>query len=401
MRSYMVGRQPIFNAKLAVHGYELLFRGTDRLRPAGDSMTSQVLVSAGLDLGLSSLVGDKPAFVNATRPFLVGELDIPFSPQQVVVEVLEDIDRDTEVLAGCRRLVRSGYALALDDYVLPEEDDPLLALASFVKLDVLALTPCQLEEAVRRCAGSGRRLVAEKVETVEQLRACQELAFDLFQGYVFSHPEVVEGRSLSPSQLTCLRLLERLCDSNSSAGKLEGILREDPALTHRFLRAAGAGAARGLFRRLRSVRDAMVLLGERRVRAWLVLMLLAGNREGPDELLVMALTRARMAELMLLPREPGLHDAAFTVGLLSALDLLLQAPLPAIVEELSLASDLEEALLTRSGRLGAVLSDVVTWERDGAVLPLRSGIGPEDLERCYLQALAWAVQTCGLMGGAD
>ena len=395
MSQFMVGRQPIFDAKLAVHGYELLFRGIPR--PGGDVMTADVLVHAGLDMGLPSLVGSKLAFVNATRAFLVGEHEVPFCPRHTVIEVLEDVPRDPEVLAGCRRLARSGYALALDDYVWGNDNDPFLELVSIVKLDVLALTPTQLEEAVQRCSEFGVQLVAEKVETHEQLRACQDLGFDLFQGYLLSRPEVVEGKALSPSKLTCLRVLESLCDPETSFSEVERIVRADAALSYRFLRAAGAGANRGLFRRLGSVRDAVVLLGERRIRAWVMLMLLSGAQEGSDEQFTIAMTRARMAELMALQISPGLAEPAFTVGLVSALDLLLQAPLATVVQSLSLTDELQDALLGRTGRLGAVLADVIAWEVGGGDLTVRCGLAAADAERCYLQGLAWANEVCGVL----
>ena len=253
MSQFMVGRQPIFDAKLGVRGYELLFRDPVDPRPNGDKMTADVLVRAGLDLGLASLVGSKLAFVNATRSFLVGEHEVPFAPSQAVIEILEDVPRDAEVLAGCRRLVSKGYTLALDDYVWAPED-PLLELVSIVKLDVLTLTHAELADAARQCAIFGAEPLAEKVETREQLAVCQDLGFDLFQGYLLSRPEVVEGQALSPSRLTCLRVLEKLCDPATSFGEVESIVRTDAALSYRFLRAAGAGAAKGLYRSLSSVR---------------------------------------------------------------------------------------------------------------------------------------------------
>ena len=90
MSQFLVGRQPIFDANLGVRGYELLFRDPSFPGLDGDAMTADVLVHAGLDVGLRSLVGDKLAFVNATRAFLVGEQELPFPPSQTVIEVLEE-----------------------------------------------------------------------------------------------------------------------------------------------------------------------------------------------------------------------------------------------------------------------------------------------------------------------
>jgi EAL and modified HD-GYP domain-containing signal transduction protein len=397
MSQFMVGRQPIFDAKLGVRGYELLFRDPVNPRPDGDKMTADVLVRAGLDVGLSSLVGTKLAFVNATRSFLVGLNDVPFSPSQAVIEILEDVPRDDEVLAGCRRLVSRGYTLALDDYVWHNGDDPLLELVSIVKLDVLALSNPQLADAVRQCAAFGAEPLAEKVETREQLAICQDLGFDLFQGYLLSRPEVVEGQALSPSRMTCLQVLQKLCDPTTSFGEVESIVRTDAALSYRFLRAAGAGASRGLYRSLSSVREALVMLGERRLRAWVTLMLLSGAHEGCDEQFNIAMTRARMAELMAQEIEPRLTDQAFTVGLVSALDLLLQASLQTIVDGLALDAEPQEALLGHSGVLGGILADVLAWEVGGGDLHLRSPLSAVEVEQCYLQALAWATEVCGVV----
>ncbi len=381
----MVGRQPIFDAELGVRGYELLFRDPSFPGLNGDAMTADVLVRSALDVGLTSLVGSKLAFVNATRAFLVGEHEVPFPARQTVVEVLEDVAHDPEVVAGCQRLVRRGYTLALDDYIWEGDDDPLLELVSIVKLDVLALTSAQLAHAVQRRGAFGVELVAEKVETRQQLDACRELGFDLYQGYLLSRPEIVEGEALSPRKLTCLRIIEKLCDPTTSAGEIETIVQSDVALSYRFLRVAGTGAAQGLFRRLSSVRDAVVLLGQRRLRAWVTLMLLDGAEEGSNERLSIAMTRARMAELMAGPLGPHVADSAYTVGLVSALDLLLHAPLTDIVGGLSLRAELEDALFDRTGPLGDVLADVLAWEVGGESFAARSGT-PPDGRRVVLRA---------------
>ena len=314
-----------------------------------------------------------------------------------MVEVLEDVAHDPEVVAGCRSLVDSGYTLALDDYVWEDDDDPLLELASIVKLDVLTLDAGPTGPRHRAPGRLWCRTGGREGRDALELNACRELGFDLYQGYLLSRPEIVEGHALSPRKLTCLRVIEKLCDPSTSAGEIETIVQSDVALSYRFLRVAGAGASRGLFRRLSSVRDAVVLLGQRRLRAWVTLMLLDGAGDGSNERLNIAMTRARMAELMAEPRGPSMADSAYTVGLVSALDLLLHASLTHIVEGLSLSSELEDALLGHTGVLGAVLADVLAWEVGGESFQGCSGTRPAELERCYVQALAWANEVCGVL----
>jgi EAL and modified HD-GYP domain-containing signal transduction protein len=362
MSRFMVGRQPIFGAHLGVRGYELLFRGPTSQMTDGVAMTSDVLVRAGLDVGLGDLVGDKRVFVKAPRAFLVGDIDFPLPPRQTVIEIVQDVVRSPEVVAGCRHLVQNGYALALDHYIWDDDDDPLLELVSIIKLDVLTLTPTQLLNAVNHNSKFGVELLAEKIETREQLEACQNLGFDLFEGYLLGRPEVVEGEALWPDKVACLRVIEELCRPGASALDTLDIVRADAALSYRFLRAAGTGAARGLFPRLGSVRDAVVSLSPRRLRTWAVLMLLASSYQGPDELVDLAITRARMTELTAAAVGPHLADSAYTVGLLSALELLLKTPLPKLVGGLCLTAELEGALLDHSGALGHALADVLDRE---------------------------------------
>jgi c-di-GMP-related signal transduction protein len=392
---FLVGRQPIFDSRLEVHGFELLFRTAGPCLPDGDAMTADVLLHAGLDVGLDRLVGTKTAFVNAGRPYLVGEREIPLPSEQVVIEVLETVEPDEEVLAGCRRLRDQGFTLALDDYPGRYGDDALLELAAIVKLDVLANDPTELAELVDRCSAHGARLVAEKVETVEQLERCQALGFDLFQGYLLSRPALVSGRALPAGRLNCLRLVQRLCDPDVTVGEVGRIIETDPGLSVRFLRAAGAGASNGMRRSVRSIGEGAVLLGQRRIRSWAMLMLLSDAGTAVPDQLPLAMTRARLCELIAGAMDPQLADSAFTVGLLSSLELLLSAPLAMILENLALplADELVDALLDRQGRLGLILADAVDWET-GQPVTLASGLSGAVMMEMCMEAASWADRLC-------
>lgn len=401
MGSYMVGRQPIFDGERRVSGYELLFRGPDHLGSRGDAMTADVLVRAGLDLGLEAIVGSKLAFVNATRSFLVGEQPVPLPAAQTVVEVLEDVAHDDEVIEGCRRLADQGFTIALDDYVWSEGDEALLSLADIVKLDVLALPPDDLAASVERCSAAGAVLLAEKVETADMLERCRQLGFDLFQGYLLSRPDTLNDRGLNPARVSCLRVLERLYDPESSARDVQEIVEADVGLSQRFLTAAGVGSALGLRREVSSIREGVVLFGERRLRSWVSLMLLADTRPASGELLRIAMSRARMSELLADIACPDKAHSAFTVGLVSALDLLLAVPLEQVVAHLAITQELVDALLARSGILGRILADVVAWETGGADLRPVSGLDPRSVETSYIKALAWSTETCAALEDGD
>src|SRR4051812_1807092 len=204
-------RQPVFSRHGDVHGDELLFRGAAGAVDAderGAYATSRVLITAFTEIGIEPLCGRGLCFVNLTREFLVGDLPLPFDAEQVVLEILETVEIDDEVVAAVAELVRLGYRIALDDYVFGLGHEPLLELAAYVKIDVLETPPDALATTVERCRKyAGVKLVAERLETPEQLDRARALGFDYFQGYILGRPQVVSAAALSPSRLARVELL--------------------------------------------------------------------------------------------------------------------------------------------------------------------------------------------------
>jgi len=264
-----VGRQPLYDRAGAVAGYELLFRGEAGAVSASEQgayATSQVLVSAFTEFGLEHLVADRIGFVNVTREFLVGELPLPFAPGQAVLEVLETVPVDDEVLAGVTALVDRGYQIALDDFQFNNSSARLLDLASYVKIDMLGIPPSILTALAIRCRVYPRlKLVAERVDTEEQLALAHKLGFELFQGYALARPQVLTTVALAPSRLTTLRLLALVNDEDADMTEVATEVSQDPALTVRLLKAANSASA-ALNRTLESVRDAAVLIGLNQLR---------------------------------------------------------------------------------------------------------------------------------------
>lgn len=390
-----VARQPVYDGDHAVHGYELLFRARWDADAAGDhdhdAMTTRLLVSTFTDFGLASLVGDRLAFVNVTRPFVSGALEVPFAPGSAVLEVLETVPADEEVLRGCRALVEQGYRLALDDFAFEPERMALLPLAEYVKVDVTGRSEDDLRRAVAMTRGAGALALAEKVETAEQVEACRALGFDLFQGYGLLRPRTLTTPTVSPSTARCLQLLSRLSDPEVGVADVEDVVRSDLALGYRVLHAANS-AASGPARRVGSIRDALVLLGLQRLRSWLLLMVLADAGGGDVEQLSAATTRARTCELLAAELPGARPDSAFVVGVISGLEVVLGVPTAEVVARLPLADELRAALVEHAGPLGAVLRTVLAHERGDEAVLERSPFGPFEVSRAYLAAVGWSLE---------
>jgi len=379
-----VARQPIFDRDECVHAYELLFRGP---RGAGeeelddDVATSTTIVDTFMEIGLDAIVGRRPAWVNVGRDFLLRDLARALPAGRVALEVLEDVLVDAALLATIDGLARDGYRIVLDDFVFRPELTPLVERADAVKLDVLALGEDGLRAHVGALRPFGVELVAEKVETREQLALCRELGFDYFQGYAFCRPEIVPHRRLDANRAGKLQLAGRVQDPAVEFDELETIITRDVSLSYRLLRYVNS-AYFGLTREVQSVRDALVRLGLAKIRAWSTVLVLADLADGRSELVTIALVRARMCELI--AKRDGLRspDAYFTAGLLSVLDVLVGLPMEETLTELPLSPELAAALLHSDGPYAGPLTRVLAYERGSDGL---AGDAPE-----YLDALRWA-----------
>jgi c-di-GMP phosphodiesterase len=370
----LVARQPILEVSGRVHAHELLFRGEgDALSGGGERATASVLVSTFLDARLDEVTAGKPIWVNVSREFLLAVDPLPFPPERVVLELLEDQHVDTLLLDRLATLRLEGYDIALDDFAWTPAVAPLLDLVTHVKLDVRALGIDGFAEHVRMLAGRDLVILAEKVETETEAAAVVALGAQLLQGFHFARPEAVPGRALSGARAAAVRSAVTLCAS-ADFDEVERALRSDPALSVRVLRFLNS-AAGPTSHEVSSIRQALVLVGPRTVAQWAATLLLSDLAEHRRA----ALLKASLCEQLAAPaREEG-----FVVGMLSALEALLGVPAEEILGDLPIAVGVREAVLRGTGPLGAVLSTATRIaEGTGAATPAEAD--------ALRNALVWA-----------
>lgn len=391
-----VARQPIYNEGLETVGYELLYRTGDTrtatIRDA-DQASSRLIVTTFMEMGLESLVGSQRAYINLSRPFVTAQITLPMSPEQVALEIGPELALDRRLLPHLRRLAEDGYRLVLDDFDYRPAYEPALRLAGYVKLDALRLDGPAMRENIGRLRRHSIKIIAERVETRDAYRQCREAGCDWFQGFFFCEPAVLRERRLPAPQQALLGLLARLEDPESSAAQVETLLAQDATLAFRLLRYVNC-ASLGLRSEVESLRHAVVLVGLATIRQWAALILVA-RLAGHDarELLATAMVRARMCQLLAV-RLDGVPaevraEQAFTVGLLSVLDALLERPMDDILDGLPLSYPLMAALAAREGPLGALLGLVADYE-SGAWDHLPADTDASELRRSYLEAVRWS-----------
>jgi EAL and modified HD-GYP domain-containing signal transduction protein len=392
-----VARQPILDLNGRVFGYELLFRRSAELRSCDvepNLACMQVVVDAMHSIGLDTLTTGKFAFVNITREFLLSGSVTLLPRERVVIELLEEIEADREVVDACAALKHAGYALALDDFTNSDHVAPLLPLVEYLKIDVLALNSRAAREPVLAAATRYRPcLVAEKVETPERFDDTAAEGFTHFQGYFFGRPAVREVKRIPTSRAAYAALLAQLSNPDISVRELERVIKQDVSLTHRVLRAVNS-AATPLRVEIRSIDQAIILLGRDTIRRWGALWAIASiNNDACPELINSSIIRARCCELLeaRAGRESG---AGFLLGICSLLDAILEQPMAAVLQQLPVQADIRAALLGESNPRRTLLDCVVAYERGdwhrSETLAAEARVNAAVLPDYYQDSLGWA-----------
>ncbi|WP_067868405.1 EAL and HDOD domain-containing protein [Neptuniibacter marinus] len=394
----LMARQPIFDRNQKVVAYELLYRTEDvqgHALFANSEATSEVILNAYTSISDSGELKRVPAFINLTRDILVDQQLPEVSKKYIVLEILEDIEPDEEVVGAVQKLHSEGYRIAMDDFVYNPKYDPLLKLAHIVKIDVYELTMEQVREQVKELKKHKVTLLAEKIETHEQLETCIELGFKLFQGHFLSRPKVIKGKKIQGSQVALMQLIQELQSPKATPEKLEELIMRDPALTYKLLRIVNS-AGYSLVRQVESIAEAIVLLGLEQVKKWATLIAMSSNQEKPEELSRSLLIRGRMCEEVAHAAKLNNYGSYFMAGIMSGLHAMLDIERETMLEQVPLGDDIKEAVSLGQGPIGTVLRNVVNYENgDWDLLP--PDLDGNIYDKAYRASLEWAQESMQAM----
>ena len=231
-------------------------------------------------------------------------------------------------------------------------------------------------------------------ETNEEFEATKKLGFDLFQGYFFSRPHIMEGRDIPGSKLHYLRVLKVIQDEDYDFGELAKFVSRDVSLAYKLLKYANS-AYYARRQKVDSIEMAVAMLGQLTLRKWLSLMMLSYLADDkPSELLRLAAFRGSFCELIagqLLDRrmEAGMFH---TVGMFSLLPAMLDKVMADILPELALSEEIQEALLSVVATpLAHTLAMVMAYERGDwgktTILAKKLKVNHDSLPLLYEQAI--------------
>lgn len=392
-----IARQPIFDKDQKVYAYELLYRsGSENSSQfkSGDSATSDVVINS-LMIGADTLTEGHRAFINFTESLIKDEVPKMFSKSYLVVELLEDIIPDMTLVNHVRELKALGYTIALDDYIASYEYEELVELADIIKVDFLLTTADERWSIAQKFHKMNKMMLAEKVETLDEFEEARELGFMFFQGYFFAKPRILKGKDMTSMNVNYLEILRELDQPDPGYDKMAKIMERDVALTFKLLKLINSPAFY-TNSKINSVKHAMVMLGFKEIRKWLMVVMLRDmGKNKPDEILKICLVRARMAEMIAtLSGMDQRKNEMFIMGLFSMIDTLMDQDLYSILGGLPLEDDIKAAMMGQKNKLHQMFMIVTSYEKGLWDQLLRDcnalNINYSEVPDLYYNALVWA-----------
>jgi EAL and modified HD-GYP domain-containing signal transduction protein len=364
-----VARQPILDRDGKIFAYELLFRTgfTDSaLVTDGRVATARVIESLISIFGIKPLLNGKKGFINVDdSDEILKILDI-LPSKHIGFEVLEGAVLSENFYKTLVEIRSKGYTLALDDFSFRDELIPYLGIVDFVKIDVLEHDREELKEAVRKIReGFEVKLIAEKVENYEMFKFCSSLGFEFFQGFFFQEPQIMTTKTIEPQYAALIRLYN-LLSTGKEIKEIEAIFKKFSDLSLKLLQLINS-AYYSLRQPIKSIRHAILMLGYRNLLKWILLLMYSLKEDdfSSDPLFEEASIRGFFMERLAdwLSRGKDEKEEAFMVGVLSLIDVLLGVPMEIVVSEMNLEKNIKDALLSRRGQLGEMLTMVESVQR--------------------------------------
>jgi EAL and modified HD-GYP domain-containing signal transduction protein len=405
-----VARQPIFNKQNEVFAYELLYRRDkvanvydDAIDP--DQATMRTVINSFLEIGLEKLTNGKKAFVNFTEKLILDDMPMLLPSDLLVVEILENIKPTIEVLAACKKLKGAHYRIALDDFIICEDNFKFLETSDIVKVDFLSTDIDVIEGFVKYMnAPRGGQykppmLLAEKIENYAMYQKAVDMGFHYFQGYFFSKPVIVEGRTLNPMAVNKMRIVQLSMKPDLDFTELSDVIRQDVALSYRLLKLVNS-AYFAFSSKVSNIKQALVILGAAEIKKWVALMcLIEIDPDKTVEITRMSLVRARFLELIApLAGMAAESETLYLIGMFSMIDVIMESPMEDIMSQMHLDREVAEPLISKSGGCYDLLRIIMHYERgdfENAVnIAAEMGLDEGVLVDAYVEAVQWN----GLLG---
>ncbi|MCL2168598.1 MAG: HDOD domain-containing protein [Defluviitaleaceae bacterium] len=349
------------------------------------------------DLGLDALTGGVPLFVPINTYSLLADIsEACTQPPSKIVFLLDGLIPPKEpYLSAIKELRSLGFSFSIENVPDLEAFEPIIQMCDYIMVDFATDNTRKLTLHASLSAKYKKHIfIATDVNSDELFNQLQKKGFSFFEGSFYTLPLPHNRGAMSPVKINRVMLLNIVNQPDFDINDVIEIVSRDPSMTLSLLKLVNSPYI-GILQEIKSIPQAVALLGQVEVRKWVLTVIVSKLAEDkPSELVRTSLFRAKFAEG--LAKSFGIADLSsmlFLMGLFSILDAAMDLPMKQALEKVKISGEIKRALIHRQGVLAPVLDfvfayEMANWHEVNEIIQ-HNNIEPENVFSVFMDTTRW------------
>ena len=368
----MITKRPIYNHQLKCVAFEILSSKNTKPSEENNNILHDLILTANSQL---------PLFLPYSLKSSLEQFEAPIENPVILKLDATDI----ESVYTLKEIEESLFSIAL--LINTPKHLAWLNFADYIGLSEQLLNSNDVTKVVQYSKSKQRKVIAYGVEQVINFDKCKAMTMDYYCGDFLFKPAEESETEIAANKLNLLQLIQTVQKEDCNFQDVSGIIQTDPLLSFQILKVANS-AGFGGYQSIDSIDQAIARLGLLHLKNWITVLSMKNISNKPLEIMESGLIRAHMAEAIAKQSQNIAPQAAYTAGLLSILDCLLNKPIDELVNQITLAEEIKDALISKAGPLGDLLSLVVAYEEGHWEDVSEQKSNNLNLSQLYIESLA-------------
>lgn len=360
-----VVKQPIKTIDNKTFGNELLFNIEDELYNQSNDYSAAEAISTILTQNSDKIDRSLLSFMTFTPNLLFKNIPKMFNNNELVIQIEDNVVVHPFAQAIVKKYKEAGYKIAINEFQFLPRYFAFIDLVDFVKINVKELSENSIDVIVRMAKGFNKICIATNIETKEIYDCAKKFEFDYFEGPYIAEAGFVKANKITYLKSNFFQLILAVTKDIPDVDEIQEIIERDASLTYEILRMVNS-VHFALRQKTASVKQAIMILGiEQLKRVVYLLSFNDGDSSKNEDILKVSLFRATFcSELLKRAKNITISKSdAYLMGMLSTLDMMVDATMEEIIREIPVEEEIKEALIKHKGKCGQLLDLVLGYEK--------------------------------------
>lgn len=362
METYIV-RQPIIDKNQKVVAYEILYKEDESsLYNQNDMRVANAIEQFLLELSDDKFLAGRMAFLTFTPNLLMKNIPKMFSEERLIIQIEDNAIVHPLARKIIYRYKKQGYRIAIKSFEFSQRYFSMLDVVDIIKIDLSSPEVSQ-KNVVDIAQSFGKQVAAYNINSPEALSLAESYDCDYYQGSYVAEQRTSKAYRFDHLQSNFFQLMVAITKDEPDIEEITKIISRDVTLAFSLMKLVNS-AYFALRNRVKSVQQALVILGIGQLKQWIYLLSFKQDSGGmSDELIRMSFLRATFCEALsaFVPDLPISPNEAYMMGMFSTLGTLMELPLEQALSELPLSDEVKNALISGEGKCGDLFGLVLCY----------------------------------------